>query len=266
MVGQLEIEAKFIICATDVEEIFEKIAGLKQIGSLGFSAPHPHDIFDYYVDSSKNDLIKAGFALRIREIDNTLLVTLKGQSKIAEDGSIQRLEIENNWDEKGWFEIADYLNQHVESFRIDSAFDQSLNPLQFLKSRGLGEIQRRKNWRQVKNIYPVDNPQQIIAEFALDTTLFSVQGALIKQFEIEVEIKSERAVNIVRLLSGWFKDHFGSKIRTWQHNKLATGLAIEYLWDFQEFRTSLDDEQCLLPESYQMIENYFNNHEIQSIH
>ncbi len=71
-------------------------------------------IRDVYWDTSEGILRRKKISLRLREIDNNLLVTIKGAGKLTDWGGVERLEIEVPWSPDGFYRIIDELRKKAK--------------------------------------------------------------------------------------------------------------------------------------------------------
>ena len=86
-----EIEVTLLICAEEPERVANRIAGLTSAAGYRMVSQSPVLIHDYYLDTEDWSVRRAGLDLRIRKIDDTSLITLKGPPISLGAGIIERL-------------------------------------------------------------------------------------------------------------------------------------------------------------------------------
>lgn len=87
-----EFEVSMIVDASAAESVFREIAALKTIEKYRFIQKKTLPIHDCYFDLENRLLLAYGFGLRLRNINEKQLITLKGKSEKTAWCGIKRLE------------------------------------------------------------------------------------------------------------------------------------------------------------------------------
>ena len=259
MIKNQETELRLIVCGNSPETILSNIAQLRQICKYYLLPEKNQKIYDCYFDTYFNDLARAKFGLRIRDVNNKKFITLKGKPVKSNNGLVQRLEIEKSWSQENWLRIVSYLKKKLNQLQIEKKLNNQLEPEKALEQIGLRIIQQRKNYRQVRSVVVAEKENHPFAELALDSLAFIVQGTEIYLFEIEIELKESGNFEVIRIIARGLQQQFADSIQPWNHGKLSTGIAIDNLWGEDDFKKTLDTNNCLTCNSYQLIQGYFES-------
>ncbi len=251
-----EIEATLIICSDAPLDVVSSIAALSSAGEYVLQPRPPASIRDYYVDTPGQALRQSRFNLRLREIDNTLWLTMKGPPKRLAEGIVERLELEIPWSLDSLARIrAELASRGVLLPEISSASSSSL--FDSLAGSGLEMVQQRHNHRQIRNIRDCavpDNPA--LAELSIDSVVYHFGKRLIRHYEVEIEAKSEVGVAALPGLTQGLAGQYPSTLQRWGHGKLATGRAIEALLEQGKLDGLLGNDHELMPSAYPAILHY----------
>jgi triphosphatase len=201
----MEIEAKFRV---DDEQIFPQLLALDTIGPFTLAAePDAEDQHNVYFDTADQRLRAGQYGLRVRDLGNRRIATLKGAAK-ARDGMYERDE----WE----IEIGD--DDNPAAWPASEARDRTLalldgatlQPILAIRTNRLHMIALRDGAR--------------VAELSLDTGTIDAGGrsANFRELEIELLDAGTRADldALVELLRARFR------LIPEDRSKLARGLAL----------------------------------------
>ena len=248
-----EIEASLILYGEFLEKNIKKLSGLKKIANYYLSRKKTQHIHDIYFDTRSNDLLDAGFGLRIRNINGKDKITLKGNSKRTNWGSVQRMEIEHDWGEQGWFDIISFLKKNITHLKFETDFDDSVNAITMLRQHGFKIIQERKNKRVSRFVCIKQKCETPIAELSVDSLIFILKDSKINSFEIEIELTQSDNLNVLKSLMEELISLFTPGAQVWEFSKLSTGRAIQHLWNQEILQNTLEKKNRLTQRSYEKI-------------
>lgn len=240
-----ETEIPLIICSHQPAKHIKQIAELTSIANYRLVSQKSQTIHDFYFD--------APVVLRLREINGTPWLTLKGPSQRTGWGGIKRQEIEVQWSEDGLTKIINELKERGIKLRSAGTLDYA-RPLKVLKRLGLKIIQDRENHRIVRNIvHKNDRKGRVLAELAIDSVVYHFLRQEVCLYELEIESKSKTGPSVVKTVAKALVAQFDSVLRPWQYGKLITGLAIEKLLNAGALRGLLTADNNLKPSAYDKI-------------
>ncbi len=253
-----ETEAALIIRSENPEMVARRIASLTSIVDHRLLPQDSQIIHDVYFDTPDRALQSSKLALRVREIDATHWLTLKGPSQETNWGAAQRLEIEVPWSQEALTKVVkELIDRGIKMLRQHQRFDYA-HPLEVMISLGLEVIQDRETHRQVRNVVPIgDETNPVLAELAIDSVAYHFGDQDICLQEVEIEAKrrdvSEALQTVIESLLGMYE----AALQKWAHSKLATGKAIEKLLSEGALNGLIDTNNNLKPVAYDKIDNYF---------
>jgi adenylate cyclase class IV len=257
-----EIEASLILYGESLERNIKKLSGLKKIANYYLSGKKTQRIHDIYFDTRSNDLLEAGFGLRIRNINGKDKITLKGNSERANWGGVQRLEIEHDWGAQAWFDIISFLKKNITHLKFKTDFDDSVNAITMLRQFGFRKIQERKNKRRIRIICTDIKCKIPIVELAVDSLTFVLKDTDIHSFEVELELKESDNLNVLKSLMEELISLFTPGVQVWEFSKLSTGRAILHLWNQGILQNTLGKKNRLTQRSYEIIRAFRSSQKI----
>jgi len=252
-----EVEVSLVVVADDPESVLRRIARLREIGRYVLHARGSERIVDRYFDTPGGALRERGWALRLRALDGTLLIGLKGPRRGRSTKTEDRFERERPFAHEAVEEIG--ARTGLKGADRDAA--DANDPVAVLEARlGVRVIQERETSRLVRDAAharEVSGPA--LAELALDQVRFQIEGREIRHYEIEVESKRPGpGTKAAKEISAELVSRYGDELLDWSFGKLPTGRAIEDLLA----RGALDDlgpEGRLRPGAYEQIRRHLEN-------
>jgi hypothetical protein len=272
-----EIEASLVICSDNSERIAKQIAQLDSIADHTLVSTGSKKIVDTYFDTSDRILEKRRVALRIREIDGNYWITVKGSSQ---DGipNVDRLEKEVKWSHDNITRIIDYLKNiaSIEGLRAGKRNFSDAKPIEMLQETGFVIVQRRENFREMRNILSRNSKHQdspVLAEVDIDHVIYHFNSTDLSLYDIEIEEKTSGKVArkdkdtisnsildtiVEELISRYGPDTF----KKWNYGKLALGKGIAKLLKDNILKDMVDRDNNLKREAYVKIEEYIQHAEV----
>lgn len=243
-----------VICSENPEDVADRISEITLVSDYRLIHYSTISIRDVYWDNSEGTLRRKRISLRLRKIDNNLLVTIKGGGKLTDWGGVERLEIEVPWSPDGFYRIIDELKSNSIDLPLNINNFDTENPAETLVNLGFNPIQDRETNRKIKNI-TLNKNSEVLAELAIDTVFYKVKDQIVRHFEIEIESKHKNGTEAVKKVLANFSEMFGSLLRIWTFSKLSTGLALEQLSQDKPKEKYFNIRNCILPETYNKITN-----------
>jgi len=201
----MEIEAKFRV---DDAQTFPQLLALDAIGPFKLVAePDAEDQQNVYFDTADRRLRAGQYGLRVRDLGNRRIATLKGAAE-ARDGMYERDE----WE----IEIGD--DDHPSSWPASEARDRTLAlldgaaplPILAIRTRRLHMIALRDDRR--------------VAELSLDTGAIDAGGRTANFRELEIELLKTGTRADLDALVAFLRARF--TLTPEDRSKLARGLAL----------------------------------------
>jgi len=182
----LEIEAKYIA----KDENFSGLIEIDRLASYHLGVISELHIIDRYMDTANMDILKAGYALRVREKNYNWLVTLKGLGTAY--GAIHQreeheIEIEPGKTLLEWPEGK--IRNMVSSFISSQPLVELFIINQFRRTRSL-----RQNKRLIGNI-------------SYDIVDIKSKDRIHRTYELEVELGQEGTVEDLKKIDVIFKSY-----------------------------------------------------------
>ncbi len=177
----MEVEAKFSVG----EEVFESLANLHDIAGYTLGPAHTRHDLDHYVDTSHMDIIKGGYAARLRQRDGRMIATLKSLTP-AEGALHNREELETDVGADGW---------HPQAWPESEARDVAV--------RLGGDMPLREMFtvRQTRLVRLVYRDHVVIAEWSLDQGEIAAGNHAAPLRELEVELVESGTPHDLRVLT-----------------------------------------------------------------
>ena len=247
-----EVESSLVVLSETPEAVLQAIEGLGEVAGHPLGAARSEQIVDRYFDTVDLALAKRKFALRVRDLDGRVVVTLKGPSATGRWGSEDRLELECDWSEEAWRRVLAVLGQH--GVVVGPAPTSPLGPpLETLGAAGLETVQHREALRRIRSVLPRGSGQGRVAELALDTVTFHISGRDLRHYEVEIEAKARGGESAVAAVTTELVDRYWPWLRPWRHGKLPTGKAVTALLDEGQADDLVGRDGTLKPHAYDAI-------------
>ena len=231
-----ESEISLIILSDNLQSVIEKINDIKDIHDFELEYVSDDKINDTYFDSQSFILHKKKFALRIRNKNDILQITLKGPPK-SEVHNITRQEDEYEWSKDSFEKICDHLKEimDIDKKEIGKYFDK--DPLKTLGQIGFREIHTHTNNRKVFHITKAnDSTKEVISELDIDNVIYHLKfdqnlfDISVIDIELEKKGKTNEYQAITKTMINHLKERLGSDaIREWKYGKLNLGKGLEKL-------------------------------------
>ena len=253
--GRDEIEAKVILVGDAPERVADELAVVAQLGDYRLSSAREIALRDTYLDTHDGALARSRFALRIRRLDESAWLTLKGPDRGSGfEGAVCRSELELPWSPSSLRRILAALDEaglHLEANALPPD-----DPVAALEACGVAVIQDRVTRRRVRDVR--DAQRANLAELAIDCVLHPLGAREVRLFEVEVEV--EGSPEPLRGIVETLERVYGSELRRWPHDKLATGLALRRIFESEALDSLVRADGTLRPEGYAAIDRELREH------
>jgi hypothetical protein len=227
-----EIETKLIIAGEDPAGLMGELADLRGTGPFLFVNRRAQALKDTYYDTPAHTLSTRGIALRTRETPEQsrpfpVKITIKRNERVEAGGAAVREELELAVTAENIPRIAQALKElplpaDPVSIRPDAVRHS-------LEETGLVIIQERLTTRTSLDIMTSIEPGRTIAELALDEVSYRIGGGTVLHYELEVEAAENGYQPLIEELTRLLEQDCPGRLKRWDHNKLATGFALEKL-------------------------------------
>lgn len=218
----LEVELKLSVIGDDPDAFLDEIAELRQLGSLRLEPAADHHLRDIYWDLPNGGLRTQKLSLRLRQIDEHLVFTVKGGTSNS-DGLFRRYELEVPATRENWIAVRAVLIGEGVALGDSLTGD---SPEVWLRDAGLAPTQDRATRRTVRYAYPDVAADRPLAELALDRTRFDFGKAMVDYWEIEIE-QLDGGEEAPRELGHALVERFPDRLEPSTMGKYSRGLAIE---------------------------------------
>lgn len=218
----LEVELKLSVTGDNPGDLLDEVAGLDTLAGLKLGPVQDHHLRDIYWDRPDGELRGLKLSLRLRQIDDRLVITAKGGTSNSQ-GIFRRYELEVPATRENWQEVRQALIAEGIDLGEGTHGDA---PEQWLREAGLLATQDRSTRRSIKYVYAQDDGTKPLAELALDRTRFDFGTALVDYWEIEIEQlngQDDAPRALGRALLGRYPD----RLELSTMGKYSRGLAIE---------------------------------------
>lgn len=222
---ETEIEIKLVVISDRTEEILERIAASGEFAGFSLVSMAEQSIRDIYFDTPAHALRAVDLALRLRRVNWTSVLGLKGKSRRV-GNAVERFEVERPWSAEGLAEIARLLRQHGAPLAHDPP-PVVHDPEPTLQAIDLLPFQERLTQRARREI--VDRERAVVGELDIDRAVFALEGHRVRHFEIEIEATGSENLAAMAVVSEALLAAWPDELRVWEHSKVATGRAIEHL-------------------------------------
>ena len=250
-----EAESTLVILSEAPGSVAGKIADLTSVKGYRLLPQSPMMIHDLYLGISGSAPGRPGPALRLREVGETYLITMKGPNRPTDWGGIERLEIELPWSSDTLdIVLSKLIDMELQMPEQRPDFDPD-HPLNVMAGLGLRVIQDRETQRQVRDIVP-DDDCIALAEMAIDSVVYHFTGQDIRHYEVEIEAKEEADSTAIKTVIEGLIEIYGPAVRRWNRGKLTTGIAVEEMLSKGILQGLIDSKNNLKSVAYKLIAYY----------
>ena len=216
-----EIEAALLICDDAPQTVADEVARLDSIAGYPLTDGGVLPIHDMLFDTAERTLRGRGYVLRVRRLPGGDLLTLKGESRAAHWGGVQRLEIEG----APGAETLASIEQALRRGGIDLALDVAVSAdgVKTLRAAGLHPIQDRETLRRLRHLFDQDGA---FAEMAIDRVSARIGARNAGFYQVEVESKGLERSDALGAVVSALESRFGGRLVRWHYGKLATLFAL----------------------------------------
>lgn len=218
----LEVEFKLSVTGDDPDALLDEVARLPELGHLRLGPPTEHRLRDVYWDLPDGSLRDRHLSLRLRQIDDRTLFTVKGGTSNSE-GLFRRYELEVPATRESWITMRAVLAGEGAALGDDVV---GADPDAWLRGAGLVPTQDRTTRRAVRYAFDGPGDGQPVAELALDRTRFDFGTALVDYWEIEIE-QLDGDEEAPRALGQALARRYPDRLEPSTMGKYSRGLAIE---------------------------------------
>jgi adenylate cyclase class IV len=281
----VEKEVSLIICSDNSKTLYDDIKHLfsisidnsdKRIEKLSFINEYhlkfakEAKIVDTYYDTPSCLLGQHQFALRLRNKDNVILITLKGPPK-DNSHSISRSEDEYEWSMEHYKKIVKQIKESIKEMELDeNDIDEKFvkdNPTKTLENIKLKDFQTRKTTRTVFNVTNKD--EIIIAELDIDDVTYvnSDNQILARAYFVEIEIKNKFKDGdyfIGTIVDDLRREYGDIELKNWPYGKVSLGKEIEKMCSENKIGKFISKDHSLKCEAIDRIEKSINDKEKSS--
>ncbi len=247
-----EVELSLVIAADDPESVLRRLARLREVGPYVLNARGSDRLVDRYFDTPDGALQEQGLALRLRALDKTTLIGLKGPRRSASTRTEDRLERELPFSS----EAVEEVGRRIGRTRTVTSTDA--DPEAVLEAAlGVRLIQRRETARLLRDVADAREASgPVLAELALDRVRFEIGSREVRHYEIEIEAKrTGRGTSAARAIAAELVTRHPDELAEWPYGKLPTGKAIEELLADGKL-AELGPDGALTPRAYEQIRRY----------
>ena len=253
----MEIEATLMVYSPEPQVILSQISALTSVAVYELLPAGIRLIRDSYLDTGDDALQAGRLALRVREIDSTYLLTLKGPGHTTDSLGVAREEIEEEWSLDAFSQVMSELADRGISIRKPNQKSERADPLEVAGSAGFKVVQERETRREIRNlVLSGDKAEEILAELAIDSVVYRFMDREFRLHEVEVELKGKGDGAVLRDVVQGLRSMWEHELRDWPHSKLATGKAIEQLLESGELQGMIDKHDHLHREAYNQIDDF----------
>lgn len=212
--NHIEIENKYIIEDSKIfNSMFDTIKYFDPDYTIKCLTKNPVCQFDYYYDTKDNSLYKSNRTLRIREIENEKIITIKKPIEYEDSSNSQRYEYEEHIENNALYENKAFILKHLPELK------ESIDEKNLINSMLI------KNERQKFLI----EKGEVRFEMVFDDVKFlngiEKQTILKEDYEIEIELKSDYSHRVcLNELTNYIENEL--KIKSSSKSKYKRGMDV----------------------------------------
>ena len=256
-----ETEIALVICSEDPSGVADGIAGLTHLAGYRLVDFGAIDIHDYYYDTPDRRLRLGGMSLRLRVLESSTLLTLKGPAKELAGGALERLEIEESWSRRSLTRVLQELGRRGIHLPLPPTFPEpEIPPSEVLGTMGLETVQHRRNQRSVRMVRSSKSKGGgPLAELVIDQVTYYLKPGQVQHHEVEIEAKGEGGLEVLQEVAGELLRSYPDSLSRWRYGKLSIGAAAEELLGRSPGRDLLDAKNRLKPDAYRRIRDLLDS-------
>jgi triphosphatase len=218
-----EVELKLTVTGDDPDALLDEIAALTSLGGVRLADLKEHQLRDIYWDLPDGGLRAAKLSLRLRNIDDRQVFTIKGGASSSE-GLFRRYELEVPATLENWHEVRAVLTSEGVQLGGGVAGESADG---WIRAAGLLPTQDRSTRRTAIHAYTAEQGNQPLAELALDRTRFNLGRVLVDYWEIEIEELGEHGDEIPHTLGQALLEKYPDRLEPSTMGKYSRGLRLE---------------------------------------
>lgn len=209
-------------------------------------------IRDTYYDTKEKLLQENKISLRIRRIDDTVMLSTKSDVRRIAGSIIQRREVERPWSYHSIRMLGRDLKLRTPTISATKFHRTPASTV--LETMDLHLIQERRTKRQPRDVVIGGKTHpSILAELAIDHVTYAFEDIRVGLSEIEVEAKTSSLSSIREIADGLISKYQPS-LQQWFHGKFVTGLAIRKLLNAKRLQTHVVNGE-LSTEAFELIDH-----------
>jgi hypothetical protein len=248
-----EYESTLVISAEAPDEVIRELENLGGIGGFRLVRRETAQLRDRYYDTLAGVLADRRLALRLRELDGELYLTLKGPSGATFWGRESRFEIEHPYSDKALTDILVELRKREIALPSATVPTRSTDPVEMLAANGLELIQDRVTTRRLREVAARGDAGRPLAELGIDSVVYTFGRRAVRHHEVEVEAKAKGGKEAVDAVTQALCQRYWPSLRPWRYGKLPTGKGIAQLLERRAGRELLARGGVLKPTAYTAI-------------
>jgi inorganic triphosphatase YgiF len=224
----VEREITLVICSDSRETTADRIADLAAIDGYCLIHHDAYTIRDVYFDTRDRMLSKGRWSLRIREIDEDRLITVKGPGMPVDGEGLERSELELPWSQAALKTALDSVPCLPSPYQDSGNRLAFPDPLSALAAAGFSPVQRRTTVRRPRDVR-TDQGSSVVAELVVDMVRYELAPVPILHYEVEIEAKAPQPAQEMERVASALLKAYGEALLPWKLGKLATGFLMEEL-------------------------------------
>jgi inorganic triphosphatase YgiF len=236
-----------MIVADQPQEVAERLAQLSSVAGYPLEVSGDQRIHDRYFDTSDRSLAARRIALRVRQVNGSTLIAVKGPSRAMPWGTNERFELEEGWSARALNDVLRKLRENVVSVPDSASIDRH-SPDATLENLGFLVVQDRETERRIRHVMSDD---EVAAELAIDGVTFHLGEMDGRLYEVEVEAKRPGVAQVLKRVIDALRDMPG--LQPWPYSKLATGNGLARLVSDGRRQDVLDDRDIVTARGMELI-------------
>jgi inorganic triphosphatase YgiF len=251
-----EVEGKLLLSSASAADTHARLVALRSVGSHTLVPEDPLRVNDAYLDLVGGELGRQRIGLRLRRSDGGVRLTLKADSHDTSTVS-DRLEIEAPWGRGVVDDVFAELSRHGIAVPRPASVD-GRDPLDILAGAGFAPVQVRELSRIPRAVVRTSGGLEPVAEMAIDTVTYHLDGEDLSLREVEVEAKGPGGLDVVEEVTAALLAAFPGQLRRWSHGKFPTGEALRDLHASGDLAGLLDGSGGLHPPAYDIVDSHLD--------